>query len=192
MVAEQWSRVLAASVAPVVVVSACALLSLAFYNRLAAIISRIRAVQRERMDVHQRLADISTAEIEHYSALRETCIMESLAEQTARMRRRARLIRLTLLCLMGAIAAVVLSALLNGLTVFLPVAAVAAAATFLLGMALLLAGVVCAGMELLIALGPTDLESDVVSELTGFGSERGPSYETNQRPGRSAAFAPRA
>src|ERR1700727_1911955 len=167
MIAEQWSRVLAASVAPVVVISACALLSLAFYNRLAAIISRIRAVQRERMDVRQRLDDISPTEIEQYSALRETCIMESLAEQTARMRRRARLIRLTLLCLMGAIAAVVMSALLNGLTIFLPGVALAAAAAFLLGMALLLAGVVCAGMELLIALGPADLESDVVSELTG-------------------------
>ncbi len=158
-----------------------ALLSLAFYNRLAAIVSRVRAVQRERMDVRQRLDSISSAEIKRFSALRETCIMESLSEQTARMCRRARLIRSTLLCLMGAIATVVVSALLNGLTIVLPGMVAAAATAFLIGMALLLAGVACAGMELLIALDPAELESEVVSELTGFGAERGSSHDMNHR-----------
>jgi len=43
---EDWSRILSASVAPVVIISACGLLCLAFYNRLASVVSRLRAFQR--------------------------------------------------------------------------------------------------------------------------------------------------
>src|SRR5271167_2851098 len=101
MVAEQWSRVVSASVAPVVIISASSLLCLAFYNRLAAIVTRLRSVQRERLELNDRLDRLSPADIEHHSAMRHTCILESLAEQTIRIRRRARLIRATLMSLLA-------------------------------------------------------------------------------------------
>ena len=168
MFADQWSRIVTASVAPVVIISASALLSLAFYNRLAAIVSRLRAVQRERLEVHARLNTMLPADVQRGSVMLQTCIMESLAEQTERIWRRARLIRATLLNLMGAIAAMVASSLLNGLTILWPRAAVGAAILFIGGMLLLMAAVACAAAELFIALDPVELEADVVSELIGF------------------------
>src|SRR5690348_4788291 len=108
MFQDQWSRVLAASVAPIVIISACALLCLAFYNRLAAIITRLRAVQRERLEIQERLDSMTPADVDHCAGLRHTTILESLAEQTAEIQRRARLIRATLLCLLFAILCLIL------------------------------------------------------------------------------------
>src|ERR1700722_19294685 len=130
MVPEQWSRVVSASVAPVVIISASSLLCLAFYNRLAAIVGRLRAVQRERLELQDKLERLSAAEIERYSGMRHTCILESLAEQTLRIHHRARLIRSTLLFLLATIATLVVSSLLNGLTVIWPGLMPAAAITF--------------------------------------------------------------
>lgn len=173
MFADQWSRIVTASVAPVVIISASALLSLAFYNRLAAIVSRLRAVQRERLEVHGRLGAMLPDDVKGGLVLHQTCIMESLAEQTVRIWRRARLIRWTLLNLMGAIAAMVMSSLLNGLTILWPRAAVGAAVLFIAGMMLLMAAVICAATELWIALEPAELEAGIVSELIGFPTHPG-------------------
>jgi Protein of unknown function (DUF2721) len=167
MFTEQWSRVVSASVAPAVIISATALLCLAFYNRLATIVARLRAVQRERMQEQEHLETMSLLETERCSALRRCCMLESLAEQTARIRRRAHLVRATLMCFLGAIACLVVSSLLNGLTTIWPDMMFGTALLFLLGMTLLLAGVFCAMGELLVALNPAELETDVISELTG-------------------------
>jgi hypothetical protein len=65
MPSEQWAHAVAASVAPVVIVSASALLCLALYNRLAAIINRMRALQRERLDTQERLHSLTPCQIDH-------------------------------------------------------------------------------------------------------------------------------
>src|SRR5579871_6176659 len=163
----QWARVLTASVGPVVIISACSLLCLAFYNRLAAIIARLRAVQRERLEVQDRLNSMSDGEIGRSQGLRHTTILESLAEQTAEITRRARLVRATLLCLLCAILVLVASSLLNGLTIVWPGGAYASALMFVTGMLLLFGGVACAIREMLAALDPAQLELTVVGELTG-------------------------
>jgi len=167
MYSEQWSRVLAASVAPVVIISASALLCLTFYNRLAMMIARLRAVHRERLEIQERLDTITPGEIGRGSALRHQCILESLSEQSARIVRRAKLIRGTLLCLLGAIMCLVVSSLLNGLTIVWTDATLAAAFMFVVGMVLLFAAVSCAMMEMMVALEPAQLETEVVGELTG-------------------------
>ena len=167
---EQWAHAIAASVAPVVIISASALLCLALYNRLAAIISRMRAVQRERLEVQERIESLSSREIDHGASVRLTCILESLAEQTAGIRRRGRLIRNSLLCLMVAIGSLVLCSLVNGLTIFVPIFAPVGAALFVLGLLMLLCGVIFAAVELHLALAPAEFETDLVSELTGTGS----------------------
>jgi hypothetical protein len=168
MVYEQWSHVVSASVAPVVIISASSLLCLAFYNRLAAIVTRLRAVQRERLELHDRLDRISPSEIERSAGLRHTCILESLSEQTVRILRRAKLIRATLLFLLATIAVLVVSSLLSGLTVIWPTLMPAAAASFAAGMGLLLGAVWCAAAELVAALHPAELETEVVEELAGY------------------------
>ena len=164
---DQWSRVLAASVAPVVIISACALLCLAFYNRLAAIITRLRAVQRERLAVQEQLSSMSSQDAEKFSGLRHTTILESLAAQTISIQRRARLIRRTLLCLLFAILSLIVSSLLNGLTIIWSQGAYASAVMFIAGMLFLFVAIVCAILEILASLDPANLELAVVAELTG-------------------------
>lgn len=168
MTSEQVSHMVAASVMPIVVISAAALLCLAFYNRLAAVVTRLRAVQRERLELQDRLERLSPAEVEKNSALRYTCILESLTEQSLSIIARARLIRRTLACLLACIACLVACSLLNGITVIWPAAVAGAIACFVLGMLCLLGGVGCAMLELKTALSPAELEIGVVSELTGF------------------------
>jgi hypothetical protein len=183
MFTDQWARMVAASVAPVVIISASALLCLAFYNRLAAIVSRLRAVQRERLEFHDQMNAMSAENMLRCGISRETCIMESLAEQTTRIRR-ARLVRSTLLSLLGTIACLVVSSLMNGLTILWPLAAMGAALMFIGGMFLLLAAVACAAAELMIALDPAELDADVVSELIGFPTGAQHEFVTGSPPAR--------
>jgi hypothetical protein len=166
MVSEQWSRIVTASIAPVVVISACGLMSLAFYNRLASIVSRLRGFQRERLheqeEIH-RLARLTPPDEAGLGWRRR--FLENLAHQTARTMRRARMVRFTLLCLLGTVALLVLSSLLNGLTVVWSDAQFGAALLYLAGMVLLLTGIVSAIAELLSALDVVEAETRLVAEL---------------------------
>src|SRR3982751_5517166 len=98
---EQWPRIVTAGVAPVVVISACALMALAFYNRFASIISRLRGFQRERMQEQEQILRLEKLDPPDLSAsARRRRFLDSLSEQTRRTMRRAKLIRITLICLL--------------------------------------------------------------------------------------------
>jgi hypothetical protein len=167
MFAENWSRVVVASVAPVVVISASGLLCLAFYNRLAAIVSRLRSVQRERL-AGQLTYNAAVKRNDLDAIDSHGRLLANLGHQTQRIIARARLIRLTLICLLLAVALMVVSSLLNGIAFFLPSVAVAAACAFGGGMLSLLTGVIIAMRELGAALDVVELESELVSELTDY------------------------
>jgi hypothetical protein len=163
---EQWARIVSAGVAPVVVISACALMSLAFYNRLAAIIARLRGFQRERLAEQEHIHRMERAEpADGPSLWRRRLFLDSLAEQTRRTLRRARLIRLTLICLLGTIGLLVVSSILNGLSVVWPESHIGAAILFLSGMFLMLVAVGTALAELLSALDVVAEETELVAEL---------------------------
>ena len=49
-------RIVAGSVVPVAVMSACGLINLASFNRLAVVVARLRVFQRERLAIQDRLA----------------------------------------------------------------------------------------------------------------------------------------
>lgn len=178
MFADQWSKVVVASVAPVVVISASGLLCLAFYNRLAAIVSRLRAVQRERMA--ELTASRSALDRGSNDLVRgHQRMLRNLGDQTNHIIKRARLIRLTLLCLLATIGQLVLSSLLNGAALIWPRASVGAACMFATGMLSLLAGVVAAMLELRESLDVVQLETRLVSDLT--------EYESNNSADREDA-----
>jgi hypothetical protein len=165
MFVETWSKLVSASVAPVVVISASGLLCLAFYNRLAAIVTRLRMVQRERIQETIALR----AAIERRDALaarRHRRMLNNLKHQTAGIIGRAHLIRLTLLGLLGTVVLLILSSIFNGLALLWSPLAFAAATFDVAGMLSLLCGVICAMLELKKALDVVELESKVVSELT--------------------------
>lgn len=163
---QDWSRVIAASVVPVVIISACGLLCLAFYNRLAAVVSRLRAFQRERLAEHQHLARLrTTGDPDPLGIDRRERLLDMLEAQTAGVTGRARLIRAALLCLLATIGMLTVCSLLAGVSAVWPPAIYASVACFAAGMCLLLAGVGFAAAEMWRALDPVELESAFVTRL---------------------------
>ena len=177
MTPEDWTKVVAASVVPVVVISACGLLCLAFYNRLSAVVLRLRAFHRERLheqdllDRHGAAATSDAAAAE--AAARHAKLLDVLEQQTDHVARRARLIRSTLMSLLATIMCLTLCSLFSGLGVVFEPALVLAFVLFVAGMMLLVVGVSLAMTELRRALDPVELESRYVASLTG-GDEHGP------------------
>ncbi len=166
MTTEVWSRVVSSSVVPVVIISACGLLCLTFYNRLSYIISRLRGFHRERLQIQEDYARSSAAgQPDRFAIDRHRRLLDMLELQTARVTRQARLVRLTLYCLLGTIACLTACSLATGLSVLLPAAKYPAMALFVTGMLLLLAAVVPAILDMRLALAPIELESRFVSRL---------------------------
>ncbi|HUB26833.1 MAG TPA: DUF2721 domain-containing protein [Tepidisphaeraceae bacterium] len=156
------ARIISASVVPVVIISACGLLALAFYNRLAAIVSRLRAIHRERLHEHDVL---SHSEGHEESAIDRQEMLRVLEIQTAHVARRAKLIRLTLFFLLLTVCLLIGCCLMLGLSVLLPGAIYLAVPLFMLGLISMLVGIICAMMELKEALQPAELESRFVSQV---------------------------
>ncbi|HEY3268210.1 MAG TPA: DUF2721 domain-containing protein [Armatimonadota bacterium] len=162
MLNEDWSRVISTAVVPVVIISACGLLCLAFYNRLASIVARLRAFQRERFQEHEFLGKNPS---DPAVVARHQQFLQMLDDQTRHVTQRAHLIRNTLLCLLLAIGCLVVASLMAGLSVVAPKFMYVAAAFFLVGMVCVLAAVTFAIRELVAALQPIELESRGISEM---------------------------
>ena len=162
MPTSDWAKVVSASVVPVVIISACGLLCLAFYNRLAAIVGRLRGFQRERLREQEQLQrdDLDPDELEIHRK-----VLDLLETQTARVTRRAKLIRLTLQFLLLAIGLLVACSMLLGASVWWPAAMYASDILFMLGLLSMLGAIVAAMLELHGALEPAELESRFVSAL---------------------------
>src|SRR5271170_4804772 len=133
---SDWAKVISVSVVPVVIISACGLLCLAFYNRLAAIVSRLRAFQRERLAERTRQSE-SPSQLGRQ-------LLEQLELQTAHVKNRAKLIRLTLLFLLLTIGLLIGCSLMLGVTVILPRAIYLAIPLFIIGLCCMLCGMIAA------------------------------------------------
>ncbi|SRR5581483_9088473 len=163
MTSIEWTKVISAAMLPVVLISACSLMSLAFYNRLAAIVARLRAFQREclnEIDALKKNPD------DPHIASRARALIKMQTAQTDGVLRRARLLRSTLICLLTGIALLVLSSI--GLGISTATNTLVAPATFLFfcGAFFVLAAVAFALAEISSALGPIEMESDFVREMT--------------------------
>lgn len=164
MLIQDWSRIIAVSVVPVVIISACGLMCLAFYNRLSSIVSRLRAFQRERLQAQDWLAR-NAGVTDTIVAERHRQVLSMLEVQTVHVTRRARYIQRTLMCLLTAIACLIVSSLLSGLSILVSAATGVAAAFFVVGLCCVLAAVSFAALELTAALKPIELESQFVGDL---------------------------
>jgi VIT1/CCC1 family predicted Fe2+/Mn2+ transporter len=150
-----WPSMISMSVVPVVIISACGLLSLAFYSRLAAVVSRLRAFQREML--------IEQEKMERAGGSDPSGLIEVLRTQTQQVTRRARLIRTALLFFLTAVALLIVCSLTLVASWFAPAAAFLAAVLFVLGLFAMLAGIIAAMLELRGALQPVELETRFVS-----------------------------
>ena len=174
MPTSEWAKVIGASVVPVVIISACGLMCLAFYNRLAAIVSRLRAFQRERLEAQEESdrAAHGTPNANAPEAARLGLLLQHLSLQTTRVMRRAKLIRLTLSFQLLAIVLLIGCSLCLGLSVVLPGAALAADILFAAGLLAMLVSVALALLELQGSLEPAELESKFVSDFINLRSPR--------------------
>jgi VIT1/CCC1 family predicted Fe2+/Mn2+ transporter len=160
---SDWAKIISVSVVPVVIISSCGLLCLAFYNRLAAIVSRLRGFQRERLHEQDLLEHAGVQDGTQHSRRRR--LLEHLETQTARVVRRAKLIRLTLLFLLLTISLLIGCCMMLGLSVVTPDAVFVAVSLFMLGLLTMLTGMIAAMLELKAALQPAELESRFVSDM---------------------------
>ena len=88
MSTHDWPGMLSMSVLPAMIISACALLALAFYGRLSVVVARLRGFQREMLQEQK--------ELPHEGQMERSQLLEMLKTQTDSVIRRAKLIRLTL------------------------------------------------------------------------------------------------
>lgn len=150
----EWPSVISVSVVPVVIISACGLLSLAFYGRLAALVARLRTFQREMLREQEKWAKEGPGDHQR--------LLEVLRTQTLRVTERARLIRGALLFFLTAVAILIVCSLTLVTSWFFPPAAFVAAVFFVAGLLSMLGGVVSAMMELRESLEQVEFEGRFV------------------------------
>jgi hypothetical protein len=163
---EDLSKIISAGTGPIIVISACGLLCLAFYNRLSGMVARLRLFHRERLKEQAELGfQRASAQRDPAAVKIHQEMLEALQEQITEIMKRARLIRQALLCFLLTIACLSLCSLVLGLSVLRPGLIVASVVFFVVGMMLLVVGVIFTILELSHALHPVELESQLISEI---------------------------
>jgi hypothetical protein len=148
-------------VAPVVMISAAGLVCLALYNRLAAIVGRIRAIHKEEVDALARFS-LAPAPAASKPSPRVRRRVVTLEEQVDHLMARARLLRAALVCLLVTVLSMLVCSLAIGASLVWDGAAYVALAVFLCGVVIEASGVVLAILELRIALVAAALEADSI------------------------------
>ena len=154
MALPQWPNIISVSVVPVVIISACGLLSLAFYGRLAALVARLRTFQREMLREQENWGREGLED--------QKQLLEVLRTQVLRVTERARLIRLALIFFLAAVALLIVCSLTLALSWFFPVATLFAAVFFVLGLISMFCGVISAMLELRDSLEQVEFEGRFV------------------------------
>jgi hypothetical protein len=162
----EWPKIISAGVGPIIVISACGLLCLAFYNRLAAVVTRLRSFHRERLHEQDALdREMASSTPDEMALVRHRELLGMLEVQTRHVTRRARWIRRTIGCLLLTIACLAACSLCVGLSTLLPALIYPAVVLFIVGLLLLIVGVIFAMIEMKFALDPVELESRFVRDI---------------------------
>ena len=152
------SHLLSVSVTPVVLVSACGLVTLALYGRLGTILARIRAF-------HQQKIDLLVNHHKH-EVVEQQMLLDMLDSQIVEVTVKARVIQNGLYCLLAAIAAFLLCSLFAGAMVLHEWIGMVALGMGFLGVSLFLVGLGWAMRELTLSLAPLEEESAYLEVLT--------------------------
>src|SRR3954451_32322 len=93
-VMDNWTRIISAGVGPIIVISACGLLCLAFYNRLAAVVTRLRSFHREQLHEQEALdREQDSATSDDVALVRHRELLGMLEVQARHVIKRAHWIR---------------------------------------------------------------------------------------------------
>ncbi|MDZ4818710.1 MAG: DUF2721 domain-containing protein [Planctomycetota bacterium] len=153
------SEVIDILIGPVVMISANGLLCLAFYNRLANVMCRCRAINKERVDLATELAARSAEQLKYPRALQWKRRAEVLDAVGGQLFRRAWWVRRVLYCLLLAVLCLLACSLTLGFSLMVPSMASASLAFFILGTLMMMLGGVVAIKELHLALDPLLFET---------------------------------
>lgn len=153
-----------ALVAPVVMISANGLICLALYNRLAAIVNRLRLFYREHFDAGARLTAMTSEAQDSPVAQHLQARLATLDKQFSTILRRARLLRNALVLLLSAVLVLLCCSLALGLALVVQWAEVLALALFVVGVMFMIVGTALAIKELTIALEPVKAEKGTLHE----------------------------
>lgn len=151
-------HLLSISVTPVVLISACGLILLALYNRLNAILVRVRAFHQQKMTL---LEEVGKSGAEERQSL-----LDMIDSQILKVTAKAKAIQKGLFCLLSAVVAFLLCALLAPAVLLHERIGIAAFAMHALGILLFLTGAGWAIRELSISLIPLEEESAYLEILT--------------------------
>jgi hypothetical protein len=168
-----WSVIITSSVVPVVIISACGLLCLAFYNRLAVVVTRLRSLQRERLTEYKEIFRLEEKHRGKLARHESEQFLHFLENQTVDVLKRARYLQKCIFWLIFCISALVLTSLLIGLSVIFPFLDFAVLFFYVLSLLSLLYGLSYAVREIRIALNPIKMESGFVQKLIKSELEQG-------------------
>jgi len=151
------SHLLSASITPVVLISACGLVTLALYNRLGAILARIRAFHQQKIELLKNFHE--------HEAVEQQMLLDMLDSQIVGVTGKARVIQKGLYCLLAAMATFLFCSLFAGATELHPWVGLVALVLFFVGVSLFLVGLGCAMWELKVSLSPLEEESSYLKTL---------------------------
>jgi len=141
-------RILSVSVTPVVLISACGLITLALYNRLASILGRLRLCQQQQLDLLKQFDSDASEGIESQ--------LELVERQIAKVTHKAKTIQKGLLCLLTAVVGFLCCSIFAAATVVSEAFGPAAVVAHILGLLLFAAGIGWAIRELLASVSPLE------------------------------------
>lgn len=154
-----FSSLIPLMVAPVVIISACGLLCLAFYNRYSFLVARLRGFQKESIELAMKKEKGKKKLLDH------------LHQQIELLFKRAYSLRFCLLFLILAIFSEVSSCLIIGFNLLYGVAESFVLLFFFLGLFLMLIALLGAMRELFLSLHPVRVEQRFVKKLSSESSE---------------------
>ena len=155
-------EVIAQLVAPVVMISASGLLTLALFNRLGTLVARVRTFDSERISLVRGMAGggatLADSAVGHVR-------LEALEAQARAIIARARLVRNALSLLIASIMSMLITSVFIGLGLVHQAMSLVALATFALGLALMFGAMVYVLAELRRSLADVSMEHRVLEEL---------------------------
>ena len=134
-------------------ISACGLVTLALYNRLGAILARIRSFHQQKIGL-----------LEH-DFEGNALLLEMLDSQIKKVTGKAKMIQKSLFCLLAAMTGFLLCSVFAGATVLNVWFGIAAVGTYVLGITFFLSGIGLAMRELSLSLVPLEEENAYLDVL---------------------------
>ena len=151
-------HLLSSAFAPIVLISACGLITPSLYSRLGEILARIRTFHHQKIDLLKTLHEHDFEE--------QQMLLAMLDAQIEQVTEKARMVKQGLHCFLAAIAAFLFCSVLAGAAELHPWISMAAFGTGILGICLFLMGLGWAMWELSLSLTPLEQESRHLKVVT--------------------------